>query len=634
MGGPDAGATPQEPEPAPPPYCAVDIDRLRTVHDALTPRQRMGQHLVVGLAAAVDREPDPQSMHRLESWAPGGAYIQPPSAVVFEDPVATARFVHRAVRISYELSGVPLLVAIDQEGGPNSMINTLTGGTDTLSAMAIGATGDPEIAAELFALTARELRVLGIRASFGPVLDVAINTRNGNLNTRAFGPDPELVATLGVAAMRAMQRELVLPFIKHFPGDGLMSGNTHKEEITVEHDREYLERTILRPFRAALEAGADGLMTIPERYAAIDPDRSAITSRTLHEDLLRKDMGFEGLVITDALGMRGVGIGISPDDHRGFEALVAGADLLLYATVDDAVVEDLFGRIETALGDGTIDPAAFEASTLRILEAKQRYCLLEEPPPETAPPAEQILAGLRRQADLERASKAARASVVLVESDGETLPLTGRAVLYAGPTEVYQDPGSGWLNISDQTLGEAMRAFDPSVEELLHPLPAPSSAAARVVEAAAKHEVLVLATLQARYSAQQQRLVEGVLATSPVPVVHVSLGVPFDHYRTRGRVAAAVAALGNRSVSLEAAAALLYGDLEPTGALPYDLNEGAFDPVETPGAADPQSGDRCAAQEIDCAGQGTCIDTSETFGCACYPNYHPSEDGLDCVPDG
>ena len=117
-------------------------------------------------------------------------------------------------------------------------------------------------------------------------------------------------------------------------------------------------------------------------------------------------------------------------------------------------------------------------------------------------------------------------------------------------------------------------------------------------------------------------------------MVHVSLGVPFDHYRTRGRVAAGVAALGNRSVTLEATAALLYGEIEARGTLPYDLSAEPADPIEGSTTADPQSGDRCAAAKLDCSGQGICVDTSDSFGCICYPNFHPSDDGLDCVPDG
>jgi len=620
--------------PVPPeyPYCAVDEAAVDALWDGMTLRQRIGQRVIAGVLPTSDGL-EPVSAELVADYALGGVFMGPPEGIALDAPEKTARFVHRAKALGYEATGVPLFVCLDQEGGPNAAVNSLTGGTDTIGSMPIGATGEPRVASEQFDLMAREISALGFNMDLGPVLDTLTSTRNGNLNTRAFGPDPALNASLGRAAVEALQMNRVLAVGKHFPGDGLSHGNTHKEHILVDVDRATLDALLLPPFRAAIDHGMDGMMTIPAAYAAVDPDRSAITSRAVTTGLLREELGFQGLVVTDSLGMAGAKIGLDTGEIPGLEALKAGADVLLYVNLSPDQAEELYARVEDALESGALDGQEFEEGVKRILRMKQRYCLFEDP---VAPDEAAIAAlpdELARPADAALSRSHADLAVVLLHDDG-ALPLTDRRILYVGPDTIFSDPGSGWLNIVDQTFGDALAEAGADVEQVTTFLPMnPSQVFSQVMERAGDADVIVAGTLQARFSLDQQQLLEWLLEEAGLPVVHVILGVPFDYAQSRDRAAAAVALMGSRSVMAEAGAAVLLGLQDAPGVMRFDLDAVTADGVSG-GPDDPVPGeDRCEEQEIDCSGGGICIDTGAAFGCVCHPNWHPSADGLDCEPD-
>lgn len=624
-------------------YCSTDEAAIETLYEGMTLRQRLGQRLIFG-ADRMGDGPSALAGAFLEDFAGGNVFLGPPNGIALGDALTTARFVQEIKRLIVARTGAPPFVALDQEGGPNAVVNRVTGGTDTIGSMPIGATRDPDVAFAQFSVMGREVRALGFNMDFGPVVDTLRSTRNGNLNTRSFGPDPLLNAELGRAAVAGLQSELVIAMAKHFPGDGTYGGNTHYEEITVDHDRAWLDAHLLPPFRAVLAAGAggDGVMTIPQRYAALDPERGAITSRAINTDLLRGELGFEGLIVTDALGMAGARIGLAADDHTGFEALRAGADLLLYVIPERETLDALYGLVEAALADGTLPEAEFAASTKRILRYKQRYCLFEGPlhPDPENPDAEDpdaIRQDISRPEDAALSLTHAERAVVLLHDDG-ALPLTGQRVLYAGPGTIYQDPGSGWPNIVDWTLGDALKARDATVSVVTYMLPLNAGheyARIAAAAAAADVDVIVVGTLHSRFSLPQQQLVEWLIEDLGKPIVHVMLGVPFDYAQTRDRAVAAVAAMGNRSVMVEATAKLLYGEIEPRGTMLFDLDAVEGGPA-TGGGPDPVGDEvnRCEEQAVVCANGGFCVDTGAHFGCVCQPNWHPSDDGLDCVPNG
>lgn len=620
--------------PVPVPYCEVDEEAVDSLYQSMELRERVGQHLMVGVQSDGKAGLSASTKKAIVDYALGGVFVQPATGIVLGDSLSTATFIHNVKKLGYETTGVPLFVSLDQEGGANAAVNSLTGGTDTIGSMPIGATLDPSVAFEQFEIMGREVRELGMNMDLGPVVDTLLSTRNGNLNSRAFSPDPDLNAELGVAAVNGLQSNLVLAVAKHFPGDGLTDGNTHVTHVFVEGDRDALEATILKPFRAVVTGGTDGIMTIPAAYPALDPDRSAIISRAITTDLLRGDLGFQGLVVTDALGMKGVEIGLEPGQSRGLEALKAGADILLYVVTTAGEEEEVFQQVKNGIADGTYPDSEFEESTKRILRMKQRYCLFESPDYPGEKELDTLSERLQREADRVLSRQHADRAVVLLHDDG-VIPITGKSVLYVGPDTVFQDPGSHWINVLDQTFGDALAEHGTDIRQLVYFMPMdPNEQFALVQEEVKSADVIVMGTLQGRFSFEQQQLMEWLLTGMDSPLIHVILGVPFDYIQSRGRSAATLALMGSRAPMVEAGASVLYGKQEAEGTMLFDLDklaaETGYGGPKEPGAEP----DRCIEEDIQCSGSGICVDFGSSYGCVCHPNWHSSTDGLDCIPDG
>lgn len=271
-----------------------------------------------------------------------------------------------------ELTLPPLFVAVDQEGGRVQRLGPpLYPARPT--AREIGLSNGAESRARTEAASlGRELKSLGFNWDFAPVLDVDNNPDNPVIGDRAYSPDPERVAALGAQAVRGLQEDArMLACGKHFPGHGDTDTDSHLALPRIPHDRARLERVEMVPFRAALAAGLGAVMTSHILFPALDPTLPATLSPAILTGLLREQMGFDGLVITDDLEMLGIA------DHWGAgEAAVlaveAGADLLLCCHTYDTQRE-IVAALSEAAASGRLSPARLEASLVRIARAKTRW---------------------------------------------------------------------------------------------------------------------------------------------------------------------------------------------------------------------------------------------------------------------
>ena len=220
----------------------------------------------------------------------------------------------------------PLLVAIDQEGGLVQRLRApLTVWPDMLS---VGAAGDPARTEAVGRALGDELAALGIAWDFAPVLDVHTNPGNPVIGPRAFGVTPEAVAAHGLAFWRGLRGAGLVGCGKHFPGHGDTHTDSHLTLPVVGHDVERLRRVELAPFTAAARAGIDAIMTAHVMYPALDPDRPATLSRRILTDLLRGELGYRGVVVSDDLGMKAVADRY-PIEELAVGSIAAGADHLL-----------------------------------------------------------------------------------------------------------------------------------------------------------------------------------------------------------------------------------------------------------------------------------------------------------------
>jgi beta-N-acetylhexosaminidase len=277
-------------------------------------------------------------------------------------PYATAALIN----LLQKDARIPLLFAADFERGTAMRLQD---GTSFPHAMAIAATGRPEDAYAVGRITAAEARAVGVHWIFAPVADVNSNPENPIINVRSFGEDPRRVAAFIKAYVRGVEENAALATAKHFPGHGDTIVDSHLDLPVVSSDRVHLEAVELPPFRAAFAAGASTVMTGHLAVPALEPDPGtpATLSPEIVGGLLRRQMGFEGLVVTDAMDMGGIARHFAPGE-AAVQAILAGTDLLLQPPMPDAA----FAALAEAARSGRLPIERITESVTRVLRAKTR----------------------------------------------------------------------------------------------------------------------------------------------------------------------------------------------------------------------------------------------------------------------
>ena len=266
-------------------------------------------------------------------------------------------------------SKLPLLFGADFERGTAMRLDE---GTSFPTAMALAAAGNPKDAYTMGKITALEGRAVGIQWIYAPVSDVNNNPDNPIINTRSFGEDPRKVAEYVTEFVRGVQENGGMATSKHFPGHGDTAADSHIDLPVIHADRDRLEHLELVPFRAAIAAGTDSIMTGHLSIPALEPDPNTPATLSAHilHGVLRDELGYKGLVVTDAMDMGGITVRYAPGD-AAVRAFAAGADALLMPPVPDAA----FDALKEAVKSGRISRERLDASVRRLLEAKARLGL-------------------------------------------------------------------------------------------------------------------------------------------------------------------------------------------------------------------------------------------------------------------
>jgi beta-N-acetylhexosaminidase len=264
----------------------------------------------------------------------------------------------------------PLFVATDQEGGRVSRLAP-PDYAPIPPAREIGATGDPKNARATAARIGRELKDCGINWDFAPVLDVDNNPDNPVIGNRSYGKEPDLVAAMGAAAVAGFQDDAgILACGKHFPGHGDTDTDSHHALPRIAHNRDRLEQMELVPFRAAIRSDVAALMTSHILFPALDPELPATLSPAILTGLLRREMGFDGLIITDSLEMRGVAERWGSAEAAVLAA-IAGADVLLCCHTWETQIA-IRDALISAARSGRLPQSRIDDSLGRIARAKSR----------------------------------------------------------------------------------------------------------------------------------------------------------------------------------------------------------------------------------------------------------------------
>ena len=454
-------------------------------------------------------------------------------------------------------AGVPLLISTDQEQGVVTRFGPPA--TPFPGSMALGAGRSIDDARVAAAITGRELAAVGINQDYAPVADVNVNPLNPVIGVRSFSSDPDLVAELVAAQVAGYQLDAgVVACAKHFPGHGDTATDSHTALPSIDHTRAEWQDVDAPPFLAAIAADIDSIMTAHILVPSLDPSGDPATlSAPIMTGVLRGELGYRGVIVTDSLEMAGVRQKYG-DAEVAVRAIEAGADVLLMPAQPILARQALLD----AVASGRLTERRLDESLERVLALKHRRGVVADPL--VLPAAIGDVVGTHEHAAI--AQDVTDRTVTVLRNDADLLPLTGgaRAVLV-----------TGWGVTTTAAMAQALgRRGHGAVVQQTGARPTDAAIAAAVT-AAGSCDLVVVLTQKAWDAAvtdpdrRQQRLVGELVATG-TPVVHVAVRDPYD-VAYLPTAATSLATYSYTPVSMESAARVVHGEITPTGTLPVDV---------------------------------------------------------------
>lgn len=460
---------------------------------------------------------------------------------------------------------IPLLIASDLERG---LGNQIDGTTLFPPLMSLGAAGSDELAYLMGKITAIEARAIGIHMTYAPVVDVNINPENPIINTRSFGEDPEQVSRLAAEFIKGCQQNGLMATAKHFPGHGDTDLDSHSVLPTIGGDLKRLEKVELYPFKKAIEAGVQAIMTAHLRLPALDPtpDLPATLSQPILTGLLRNKLGFKGIIVTDAMNMGGITTLYSPVE-AAVKAVEAGVDMILLPPEPKEVIEAL----ACAVRSGQISEARIDVSVKRILEAKARLGLLRN----KLVKVKTLCEKLASKEHLQQAAKTFESSMTLVKNEEMALPLSGQDQKIA-VFSLSSDPGGYFAG---RTFAQEFEKRCPESIIFYADAFTGQEFIQEAVEKARDADVILFALFSRLYAwkgtvgldLKHIRLINESIALQK-PVVVISFGSPY-FLRHFPEVSSYLCAYRYASEAQKAAVKALFGETDIKGKLPVSIPE-------------------------------------------------------------
>jgi beta-N-acetylhexosaminidase len=522
---------------------------------SMTLEQQIGQLFMVGFQGY---EPPPEIIDLIQRWHVGGIIFFSRN---IRDARQTLELTTRLQQLAREAGQpYPLLIATDQENG---MVRRL-GPDATLfpGNMALGATRSEEITREVAEATGRELIALGINMNLAPDADVNNNPDNPVIGVRSFGEDPALVARLTSAAVRGYQSAGVVATLKHFPGHGDTATDSHQSLPIIPYGMERLQSLELAPFKAGIAAGAESVMTahlyLPELMPG-EPHPATI-SPAIVTDLLRSQLGFGGVIITDCLEMSAISKTVGT---------AQGAVLALQAGVDLALVSHCAGRqragieqVRAAVKDGKLPAERISQSVERILRLKQRRLSWEALPDASALPI------VGSEAHRQLRDRAYALSTTLLRNDEKLVPLKitpqTRILVLAPHKSALSQAEDG--SYPETYLAERIQQRHSQVTSLLINSWRTAAENQRILQAVTNSDLTILITINAHRDEQQRTLLRQLLHTGK-PVIGVSVATPYDLAATT-ELHTALATYEYTQPALETAVRVLFGEIPAHRRMP------------------------------------------------------------------
>lgn len=335
--------------------------------ESLTLDEKIGQMIMAGIEGTT---PTPEAIDLIEEYKIGGF-------IFFRDNLTSYSqsldFINGMKQMN-KGNKIPLFLSVDQEGG---RVRRLPGLEELPTNKEIGLLDNPELSYQVGTILAKELQAFGMNMNYSPVMDVNSNPKNPVIGDRAFGNKTELVSRLGIQTMKGMEDENIIPVIKHFPGHGDTSVDSHLELPRIDKSLAELYDMELIPFIDAIREGADVVMVAHILFQQLDDQYPSSMSKAIITDLLREELGFEGVIITDDMMMDAI------ESHyeigeAAVQSVKAGSDIILISEHYEDIIQS-FEAIKAAVQQGEISEARINKSVERIVELKEKYGVNDKP---------------------------------------------------------------------------------------------------------------------------------------------------------------------------------------------------------------------------------------------------------------
>lgn len=528
----------------------------------LTLREKIGQMVMCGFEGY---QPSDNIRKLIEDYKIGGI-------IYFSRNVESTKQVYQLSRelqqIAAQASDIPLYIAIDQEGGMVARI--INGITLMPGNMALGATRSKEMAYKAAKVSGHELRALGINMNFAPSLDINNNPLNPVVGVRSYGDKPELVSDLGLAQVEGYQEENVCATIKHFPGHGDTNVDSHQDLPIIPHDLERIHKIELYPFKKVIQAGVDVIMLAHIVFPALENDKPSTLSEKVTNQLLRKELGYTGVVITDCFDMKAF------SDNYGAEraailAVEAGVDIILVSHTFERQVQTI-EAIEKAVKENRISEERIDQSVQRILQLKQRRKLKDQLKLNTW---DQALGQLNANSSIEIAREISEQSITVVKDTNQLLPLDRQKRTCVIWAEIRVSSEIDEVYDQQESLGHYLSQFISSIKEIIISTNPTDLDLKNVLKEAVNYEQVIMSTYNASLNPTQAELVRQLnsqlMNQQDKQLIVIATRNPYD-LLSFSEVSTFIACYENRPLTMQSAAKVLMGHIQAKGKLPVTLS--------------------------------------------------------------
>jgi beta-N-acetylhexosaminidase len=525
--------------------------------NGMTLEEQIGQLFVVGFASTT---PSPEIIDLIQRYHVGGVIFFARNVSDTQQVLDLTRSLQEAARSAGQ--PYPLLITIDQENG---MVQRLgKGSTSFPGNMALGAVGSEQIAYDVALACGRELKALGVNMNFAPVADVNNNPANPVIGVRSFGEDAQQVARLVAAEVKGYQDAGVIATLKHFPGHGDTSVDSHLALPTITSTLEHMEQIELVPFKSGIAAGAGSIMTAHVYFPALVQETLPATiAPAVLRGLLREQLGFSGAIVTDCLEMNAISDTVGTE-RGAVLSLLAGSDLVLISHHHD-LQRGGIEAVRAAVQSGELSEDVIRQAAERVLSLKARFLSWDDQPGASVP---SWVGGEEHQ---QLRDQAYELSTTLVRNDENLLPLR----LQPGQRVLTLSPQLGILSrvargaFPQQFFFESIQQRHEHVSSItLSPQPTEAEYQ-EILQAAREADIVIAVTVNAHLDQTQAELIQRLVQTEK-RIIGIAAGNPYD-LLAFPQLRTYLVTYEYTKPALTAAVRVLFGEIPSQGHLPVSL---------------------------------------------------------------